>query len=432
MRKKLCILALLLTASLVLGGCALKTVEDLYCLPKRSETDNNLQSEIDKAMANLEYCAPQSGDNRWVVQNADLDGDGTDEYLLFAKDNSEKPLKILIFCQLASGYVLMDTIEGYGFGFDFVAYQQIDDRPGMEIVVGRLVSEEVVRSVSVYRFSSGFSRHMLSTGYSRMSVTDLDGDGMCELFLLNQSASETENGAVTVYAYQNEELQRTAELSVSTRAAAYKQILADSLLDGTKALYVTCEQDDALYTDILVCRNGQLTTLAAGLVSQSLNHNLVYPSDMDGDDVLELSRLVPMYTPDGNPQRYLVQWYSVNSDGSETVKTHTYHNYQDNWYIDVDDKYYPYLTVERTKDQCVFAMFDPDMQKLTPMLKIMALPDADREELSKIPGRIILYSGETVIYVADLLEGAEEYGITKENVMARFKLIRIELNTQED
>lgn len=432
MKRKLGILILLLAASLLLGGCALKTVEELYCLPKRSETHNNLQSVIDKAMDKLEYCAPQSGDNRLVVQSADLDGDGVDEYLLFAKDDSEKPLKILIFCQLASGYVLMDTIEGYGFGFDFVSYQQLDDRPGMEIVVGRLVSEEVVRSVSVYRFSSGISRHMLSTAYSRMTVADLDGDGMCELFLLNQSSTEESNGTVTVYTYQDEELQRSMELPTSTPASEYKQIVTSRLMDGATAVYVTCSYNDMLFTDVFGCKAGELSNLASGLKSESINHNYVYPADMDGDNVLELPSLIPMRTEEGKTPRHLVQWYSVNSDGSRIVKMHTFHNYQDNWYIKVDNVHCENLTVERVKNQCTFAILNPQTQVSEQVLVITTLQDADREELAQIPDRIVLYSGETVIYVADLLPAAEKYDITKENLLSHFSLIRIDLNTQED
>lgn len=432
MRKRIRILTVLLAASLLLSGCALRTVEELYCLPKRSQTDNDLQSVIDEAMKDLEYAAPQSGENRLVVQMADLDGDGVEECLLFAKDDSDKPLKILIFCQLASGYVLMDTIEGYGFGFDFVAYEQVDDRPGVEIIVGRLVSEEVVRSVSVYRFSSGFSRHMLSTAYSRMAVADLDEDGMSELFLLNQSASETETGSVTVFGYRDEELQQFAELPVSTPASEYKQITTSRLTDDTLAVYVTCARNDALVTDIFYSKDGAFTALASGLETESLNHNLVFPGDMDDDGMLELPRLIPMRTEEGKPQQYLVQWYNVNSDGSQTVKLHTYYNFTDNWYLALVDDLHENLMAERAKNQCTLFAYDPQSEQKLQLVTITALQDADREELSKLPGRIVLYSGDTVIYVADLSEAAEQYGIDEKTLTESFHLIRADLNTQED
>ena len=162
MTKKWIIFAVLTALVLGLSGCSLLTLDELYVPPRRSEDYDNLQSVIEEAMQDLTYCAPIAGDHQQAVQTADLDGDGVDEYLLFAKGNNEMPLKILIFSQLASGYMLMDTIEGYGFAFDFVEYIPLDDRAGVEIVVGRQVSEELARSVSVYRFTSGFSQQLLS------------------------------------------------------------------------------------------------------------------------------------------------------------------------------------------------------------------------------------------------------------------------------
>ena len=73
--KMLKIVSLLL-AVLILSGCGMRTVHELYQLPKRSEEYNNLQSAIDSVMNGLEYCAPLFGQHLQTVQMADLDGDG--------------------------------------------------------------------------------------------------------------------------------------------------------------------------------------------------------------------------------------------------------------------------------------------------------------------------------------------------------------------
>lgn len=426
---KLCVLAL--AASLLLSGCALKTVDELYCLPKRSRTFNDLQAVIDEAMGGLEYSAPQSGENRLVVQTADLDGDGMEEYLLFAKDDSEKPLKILIFCQLASGYVLMDTIEGYGFGFDFVTYRQMDDRPGVEIIVGRLVSEEVVRSVSVYRFTSGIARHLLTTGYSRMLSVDSDRDGLCELFLLNQSSTETGSGTLSMYAYRNEQMQRISEMSLSCAADDYKQITDGVLDDGVMAMYVTCTRGNSLITDVFSVSNSQIYSIAADIETGMLSGYYVYPDDMDQDGVLEIPRLLPIRSVE-DQQQYLIAWYSLDSEGSETVKMHTYHNYLDNWYLEIHSEYLDFISAERSGSSCIFSIYDPETETVEPVCTIMALMDADREELAIQPGRVVLYRTDSAIYVADLTEAAAKYGITSTNLPERFNTIRVDLNNEEE
>ena len=78
--KKIVALALLLTLGVQLTGCAM-TVEEMYCLPRRSESYNNLQTVMDPVMEGLEYAAPSSGSNQQTVQIADLDGDGTGEVI---------------------------------------------------------------------------------------------------------------------------------------------------------------------------------------------------------------------------------------------------------------------------------------------------------------------------------------------------------------
>ena len=119
MKKR--IMFLMLLTALLLTGCAMQTVEEMYALPKRSEEFNEMQSAIDMAMYGMTYASPQSGENQQTVQMADLDGDGTDEILVFAKGATEKPLQVLIFTQDENGHVrTMETIGNNGLAFERV------------------------------------------------------------------------------------------------------------------------------------------------------------------------------------------------------------------------------------------------------------------------------------------------------------------------
>lgn len=425
--KMLRVLLVLLAVSVLLSGCVLGTLDELYCLPKRSEEYENLQAVVDKAMSGLEYCAPTYGENRQFMQVADLDGDGIDEYLVFARDDSDKPLKILIFCQLASGYVLMDTIEGYGFGYDFVSYAQMDDKPGLEIIVGRQVSEQVMRSVSVYRFTSGFSRQLLSTGYSQITTLDLDDDGISEMFLLSPGASEKSHGTAHLYSFYDGELQRSQEILLSASMTGFKMLVPGKLKDGKNVIYVTCAStDQSLVTDIFAMENKQLATFASAIFSDTIHNFYVYPQDIDADGVLELPRILPLdkVTSDQR-QEYMVQWYALNSDHKTIVKRNTYHNFLDNWYLDLKDFDLEQLSVIQSETDCAFYY---DGEKL---FSIMVLTDADREEQAKQPGRIILYRGETSLYVAALEDYAVELNM-EWTLKNQFHPIRVDVNTERD
>lgn len=427
--RKLKLFLLLLTAALALSGCAMTTVDKLYCLPKRSEEYENLQAVIDKAMAGYTYCAPLYGENRQVWQVADLDGDGTDEHLIFAKDDSERPLKILIFCQLASGYVLMDTIEGYGFAFDYISYAQMDDKPGVELIVGRQLNDELMGNISIYRFSSGFSRLLLSTSYSHQAITDLDNDGMSELFLLMPGMAEKSNGTASLYRYKNGELHRSVEIQLSAPIAGFKMMQTGLLQTGRPVVYVTSNTDgQSLVTDIFAIENGGLVEFAFGFTVDSIRNYFAYPNDIDNDGVLELPRLVPMekVTADSR-QEYLIEWFSLNADKTENVKLRTYHNFTDNWYFRLDKDMDAQISVEQTEQGCVFYQ---DGQRV---LTILALKDADRLEQAQQPGWITLYSSETVIYAAyPEPEAADLEMFTEAELKSRFTPIRVDLNTEKD
>ena len=84
MKKRIWLLLLIVLASILLTGCALQTVDEMYALPKRSKEYDSLQSAIDSAMYGLSYSAPVSGENQQTVQMADLDGDGVEEYIVCA------------------------------------------------------------------------------------------------------------------------------------------------------------------------------------------------------------------------------------------------------------------------------------------------------------------------------------------------------------
>ena len=168
-RKKLALLSLAALFCLLLSGCFVKTVDELYTLPRHSDEYDNLQKAIDEVMAaaGCEYCAPISGSNQQSVQLADLDGDGEEEAIVFAKTSDEKPLKAYVFDKLDGAYQNISVIEGNGAAFARVEYVDLDGEPGLEILIGRQLSDQVLQSVSAYALDSGEIVRLMTASYSQ-------------------------------------------------------------------------------------------------------------------------------------------------------------------------------------------------------------------------------------------------------------------------
>ena len=137
MKKRILVPICVFLLTMLLAGCGARTIDEMYCLPRRSERNNNLRAAMESAMEGRVYAAPVSGANQESVQTADLDGDGEDEYLIFAKVIQDDSLQILLFNQLTDeNYELWEILDCKGSSFEQVQYANVDDKPRCELIVG--------------------------------------------------------------------------------------------------------------------------------------------------------------------------------------------------------------------------------------------------------------------------------------------------------
>jgi hypothetical protein len=437
MKKIICIL--LLAATLSLTGCNLQTVKDLYCLPKRSETYMDLQNLMDEAMQGLEYSAPVSGVNLQTVQMADLDGDGNSEYLLFAKGTSEFPMHIFIFSASADGYFLLDTIQCSGSVFGSVQYAQIDGRAGMELIVGRRISEQITQTVSVYTLYNGQMEQLLSVPCTRFLCTNLDGNMLQELFILRPDENATGNGIAELYYAKDGVITRSAVAPMSRPAESIKRIMVSRLEDYRTAVYVASDVGGtSIVTDVYSIVDGKFSNVTLDVESDTkvdtLRSYYVFAEDIDRDEVLELPQLIAMRMPDDavtSDSQHLIHWYALNSTGKPISKRYTYHNYLGGWYLQLNNDHAAHLTVSHQGSSYVFSIWNEAFTELEPLMTIYTLTGQKREEQAVIDNRFVLYRTESTVYAASLEVTAAKYGMSQQSLINSFTLIEQRWNSGE-
>lgn len=429
MRKKW--LIFLFALSLLLSGCSLQTFEQLYDLPKRSQAYMNLQSVIDKAMVDREYSAPTSGDNQQTVQMADLDGDGQEEYILFAKDTSERPLKILIFAGDGEEYVLVDTVESIGVSFDRVDYVQMDGVPGLEMVVSYKVSDQVMRSVSVYTLVQGETQSLLSVNCSRFVCRDFNGDGRSSL-LIFRSAEGAEEGLAELYGLEGSEVEHSAAVPMSVPVDQIRRVTVGKLYDGRPAVYVDSGSETGpLVTDIFTVINGQFSNLQSLENVDTWRADGVFAEDVDGDGVVELPERLSQQQASLNssPEPGVFRWYVLFQNGTVRDKLYTYHHFDGGWYLSLDSQLAADITVDQQGSGYDFILGGSEPQRL---FTLYVLTGQKREEQAVENNRFVLYRTESTVYAADLDVNAAAYGISQDSLEASFKLIRQKWITGEN
>ena len=439
MRKRILRIILMVFAVLLFSGCSMRTTEQMYAFPKRSQAYNNLQSVIDGAMSGLQYCPPLSGENQQTVQMADLDGDTKQEYLLFAKGSQSMPLRILIFREEKGVYSHIETIECNGSSFDSVEYVQMDDKPGMELIVGKQVSDQILRSVSVYTFSSGRAELLTSVNYTKFLTMDMDRDGHSELFVIRPGQSETDNGIVALYRVIDGAVERSNEVNMSRPSDQLKRMISGRLHSGESAVYIASTVDStAIITDVFAVVDGTLMNITlsneSGTSVQTIRNYYVYADDIDDDGVVELPDLISMILMDNlvsADRQDLIRWYAMTADGSEVEKRYTYHNFVSGWYLELDKQWASRVAVRNMGYQYEFYIWNEDLQVVDKIASVFVLTGANRNEQTSENQRFILHKTDSVTYAATLWEGAEKYGITINDFIDRFHLIQHDWKTGE-
>ena len=177
-----------------------------------------------------EYSAPVSGANQESVQTADLDGDGKEEYLVFAKVVQDDSLQILLFHQPGDEkFELWETISCKGSSFEQVHYADIDGKPGCELVVGTQLNEKVTRTVSLYSFASAQAEKIKSMIYLKLVVCDLDGNGSSDLMVIQNGEAEYGNGVARLYSYVDGNVVGSAEAKLSVSPEHIRRIAVNKL-----------------------------------------------------------------------------------------------------------------------------------------------------------------------------------------------------------
>ena len=417
-------------ACLLLSGCAMKTVDEMYCLPKRSEAYQELQKVLDTELQNMEYCAPLSGMNQQPVQAADVDGDGVSEFLVFAKAAGERPLRILVIEREDQTFTLTDTLQFSGTAFDQVEYISMDDKSGVELVVGIQLSDQLLRSVAAYTFADGKGEKLLDANYTNFLTVDLDRDSQGELFVLYPGQTEESPGFVALYEVEKGVVERSLEVKLSAPVSRLQRVITGELAGGETAVFVASAlEDTVLVTDVYALRSGALTNISlsneSGTSVSTIRNHFVYAQDIDEDGQLELPALIPMKAmSERNTQSEdLIRWYSLSITGEEVDKLYTYHNFVNGWYLVLDSTWAQQVTVTQDSTGYSFYLWDLAKENAIRVLEVQMLYDQDEISQAMESGAILLYQGESSAYVGVLTSDAAQFGLTQEWLRGSFYLI---------
>lgn len=434
MRLKYRRMLLLLLLTMLFSGCVAKSPDQLYTLPRQPDSYSELQAAIAAAVSgDIVYSAPVSGENRQSVQMQDLDGDGTDEALVFAKGNGELPMKIFVFRKSISGeYSLSSTMESEGTSFDRVSYTQIDGSPGLEIIVGCSISDQLLHSLSVYTFENNMTVKLVSANYTAYTLADLNADGRTDLFVL-KARSEPEGFVAELYCYRDGALMREPELELSS-CGDLKRMISGYAEPELPAVFVAVQTDDGIMnTDVFTMSGGRFINIAKDTDSTTVTARSypVYATDIDSDGIMELPDVIAL----GNdPVHQVIYWYNLGETGKKTVKRLTYHDFSGGFYLILDDVWMSRLQITSESsgsEGTILRFYLMEAVEENLLFALYQSSGPDRKNALASEMRFLIYEQSDICFTAELGSKAEDCGVDRDNLSERFQLIHTDWNTGE-
>lgn len=427
---KKCILLLAgLALAAVLSGCTVfdSSVEQLFTLPRMAPEYTGLSQQLDSLISQgYEYASPSGGRNIQSVQMVDLEDDGQQEALVFLRRSAdEKPLKIMVYrLDGDDSYSLLCTIESSGTAVDSVYYQDLNGDGRQELIVGWRISADV-QTLAAYSIEPE-PVALMSCGYSRFSIQDLNGDGAPSLLVIR---ADGELGPVAeFYGWQEEQMgvSYRCRLSSSMTALNRGSVVTGMADRDTPAVFITgVDTTSMAVTDILIYRP------EAGLVNVALDktsgvsaavypYRQLAPQDIDGDGVTEIP--CPLGDSAAEQTDGLVSWMSWQSDGRFQQTAKTYHSLSSGWYFTIPASWWSWevdaVTGGIQNESQMTLRINGDS-----VLTIYTITGENRDNRSRMGSRIVLRRQATTVYAGEVYEIAPYYGMDEDLLRRSFSLI---------
>lgn len=413
--KRAVSLLFVLVMVFALSGCMTANVEELYSLPRMSEEYLQLQELIARRIdAGGEYAAPLGGSHRQSVQLQDLNGDGIAEAVAFLADEDHTPTVCIYRMDGEGNYYLFVDILGAGTAVSSVDYADLNGDGAAEILVAWQIGGDL-QLLSAYDLSGDVPAEILSADYSAFLVNDLNGDGVEEV--LDLHIDYTGTSALVLYVVGDGNTVTASRANLSAGITEVLRARMGYLADETPALFVeSLYGEDRLITDVFAVDGGlKNITLASSGMSNTLREMPAYAADINGDRVMEI--------PESSGG--LLNWYALDAAGRKTLALTTWHDYENGWYLVLEDGMLSGLQVEAGEELAGEAAARFSKVAGDDLFVIYTLTGENRLDRAAAEGRFLLAEEETTVYAAEILS----HDVTEEDILESFNLIYSEWQT---
>ncbi len=437
--KRAAALLLAVASALSFSGCSFgSSLEALLKAP----TLNSDQEELYNALTyytgeDISLVYPKSGEYRSAYVYYDLDGDNSDEVIVFYEqastltDTTEASIRVNIIDKDDSGqWRSYYDHAGVGTDIEKVFFTNFGtDTTYMIIGYSYLSSSE--KTLRVYSYSGGLMTQEYSASYYKTLLADLNRDSLEDLIVIN-SNTESHNASVQLIGVSDGEVNLFAETELNSDVVDLPNVLLGYI--GENGNYIQAVFIDGLLssgylnTEILYYVDGVLRNPSnidgSEILEKTIRSSGLYSMDMDGDGIVEIPSSEDFLGYDDSTGSENVTLWNVFENYDIVQKYYTLTSVTDSYIFIFPTRWEGQVTVktDETTGEKVFYKFNSSLKESRlELMRIRVVDSSDEEDYIK-RGYFTAVANDDYCYMVCLGDTDDNLLLTSAEIINSFYL----------
>ena len=416
------------------------SVETMLAPPRLTAEQEQIYQALQMAgetQISLKY--PKSGERLSAFTVEDLDGDGSDEAIVFYETarsaEDENPLRICLLDQQNGRWSSINSFPTAGAEVDRVDIRQLGSNSRINLIVSYSMVDGAEHAAQIYHCEDGKLVRSLSVNYSAMAMRDLDLDGTTELFVTTAAKAPNPASAV-VYALDEEgryQLSRPLNLPESVTDVMrlnYGILPGGAGENAVPAIYLDCAAGaTTAQTVIASYSEGKLSAVYADSADQFLNSSRpagCQSMDIDGDGEIEIPANSVFYgysnTAEGSPLS-MTSWCVCR--GGLLIREHaSYYAQRDGYIFVIPTRWEKRVTAISENEEIVFYEIERGKQNSDgspvlkePLLRLAAVDDPVSADALQTEGYLLLRRQNGTYCLGKSVSGSSSLRLTESELL---------------
>ncbi len=455
MGKKFWAILLAVWLCVSLSGCSFSVFnsKSLMAPPKANSDQQAIHQLLQGSNPDVTFVYPKSGEYRSAIIMRDFTGDGKDDAIgFYSLDDTGGGVEVQFLEKTEKGWRTDAAFKNTANQVDRVCFADLTGDGVENVLIGwgstaGATGRTAGVNAYIYDGNGGVSEYVLGI-YGEMTPTDMDGDGVSEVFTVDKFVPAEEEGddpspaKARLYAWRNRTMTEICSADADNSISSYSSISFGSLtfslqgvvLDGAKA-------DGSMTTQIFYLKDGALINSPPEVNTDNYTNPFARPSsapfssrDINADGIIEIpaASLLPGLSEDVVPDStsYLVKWNAFQEKNYGRPVMSSLMNLTENYWFRLPSGLEGRITASNDPDRRTVTyteVTEPGEDGLqflgSPLFSIRAFTQSAWESRGQSGGYELLASQADTVYGIQIFTQSEQMLNYIRRIRQNFKLI---------